>query len=109
MRKIIKFATQRGREPFSEWLSALDKRSQAKVRAYIDRVALGGSLKNVKSVGDGVYEIKIDYGPGYRIYFGLVKTTIMLLLMAGDKSQQSKDIAQAQEYWRIYESTSKLR
>ncbi len=106
LRKIVKFVAQNGNEPFSEWFSTLDRRAQAKARAYVDRVALGGSLKNVKPVGDGVYEIKIDYGPGYRIYFGLIKKTIMLLLMAGDKSNQSKDIGQAQEYWRTTRETT---
>ena len=100
MKRILKYVTESGNEPFQDWFLGLDRRAQAKVRAYIDRVALGGSSKNVKPVGEGVHEIKIDFGPGYRIYFGLQGTKAILLLGGGDKSQQSKDILQAKEYWR---------
>jgi putative addiction module killer protein len=54
-------------------------------------------------VGDGVYELRIDYGGGYRIYFGQVGSVVILLLCGGDKSSQSKDIRRAKEYWRNYE------
>lgn len=86
--------------PVQEWLLGLDKISRAKVRAFIERVANGGSKKNVKPVGHGVHEIKIDYGPGYRVYFGEVNNVLMLLLVGGDKSTQDKDIRLAQTYWR---------
>ncbi len=93
-----------GREPFTEWLDSLDLRTQARVSAYIDRVAAGGGRKNIKAVGDGVFEIKIDSGPGYRVYFGEEGRTILLLLVGGDKKTQSKDIEAAKWYWRKYET-----
>jgi putative addiction module killer protein len=81
-------------------LRLLDKRSRVKIRAYIDRVALGGSKKNRRSLGDGLNEIKIDDGPGFRVYVGLIGNDVMLLLGGGDKSSQARDIEKAHEYWR---------
>lgn len=92
-----------GSEPFTEWHESLELKVQARVSAFIDRVASGGGKKNVRSLGDGVYEIKIDVGPGYRVYFGEDGKRIILLLVGGDKGTQSKDIATAKRYWRQYE------
>lgn len=61
-----------------------------------------GNLGDYRSVGEGVCELKIDYGPGYRIYFGQVGTTIILLLCGGDKSTQEQDMSLAIEYWHEY-------
>ncbi|GAB4194869.1 MAG: hypothetical protein Fur006_40860 [Coleofasciculaceae cyanobacterium] len=60
-------------------------------------------MGDYRSVGEGVYELRIDYGPGYRVYFGQVGTTIVLLLCGGDKSTQVADIRKAKEYWADYE------
>ena len=76
---------------------------QAKVDAYITRVALGGAKKNVRALKDGIFEIKIDFGPGYRVYFGEDGRQIIVLLVAGDKSSQRKDIQKAKQYWQNYE------
>ena len=57
------------------------------------------NLGKNRSVGEGVYELKIDYGPGYRVYYGLDKKTVVLLLLGGDKSSQKKDITQARTFW----------
>ncbi|MFM8270636.1 MAG: type II toxin-antitoxin system RelE/ParE family toxin [Pseudomonadota bacterium] len=92
-----------GSEPFTEWLESLELRVQARVSAFIDRVALGGGKKNVRALGEGVYEIKIDIGPGYRVYFGEDGKRIILLLVGGDKGTQAKDIFTAKRYWRQYE------
>ncbi len=100
MLHIRVFKLESGAKPFDVWLDQLDKSCKAKVRAYIDGVALGGSRKNVKSIGRGLYEIKIDYGPGYRVYFGLIDEDILLLVAGGDKRNQSRDIQRAREYWR---------
>lgn len=92
-----------GSEPFTEWHESLELKVQARVSAFIDRVAAGGGKKNIRSLGDGVYEIKIDIGPGYRVYFGEDGKRIILLLVGGNKGTQSKDIATAKRYWRQYE------
>lgn len=100
MKQLKVYKTGSGREPYTEWLNGFDKTTKAKIKSFIDRIALGGSKKNLKPVGSGVYEIKIDFGPGYRIYFGEVENSIILLLLGGDKSTQEKDIKIAQFFWR---------
>ena len=95
---------ENGHEPFSEWLESLDMRVQARIFAHIDRVAAGGGKKNIRSLGDGAFEIKVNVGPGYRVYFGEDGRTIILLLLGGDKRTQSKDIETAKSYWRQYVS-----
>jgi putative addiction module killer protein len=93
------YLTETGEKPFKAWLDGLkDIMARQKVRIRLDRVRLGILGKN-RSVGAGVYELKIDYGPGYRLYYGLDKKTVVLLLLGGDKASQKKDITQARAYW----------
>ena len=100
------YLTENGRAPFSEWLEALrDEKAQAKIRVRLDRVRLG-NLGDWAAVGEGVGELRIHYGPGYRVYFGQVGSAIVLLLCGGDKSTQSRDIQMAQAYWRDYRRRS---
>lgn len=70
-----------------------------RIRARLDRMELGNS-GTVKPVGDGVSELKIDYGPGYRVYFAMSGKTVVLLLIGGDKSTQQRDIEMAKIYWK---------
>jgi putative addiction module killer protein len=65
---------------------------------------LGAGKKNIRHIGKGVFEIKLDTGPGYRIYFGQIGNTVILLLAGGDKKSQFQDIQKAQDYWREYAS-----
>ena len=82
-------------ETFRIWLADLrDRRAVARIAARIDRLKLGNP-GDVKSVGDGVSELRIDYGPGYRLYFKRVGHEIVLLLCGGDKSTQDRDIERA--------------
>ena len=104
MKRVEYFQTSTGREPCKEWLYGLDRVTLYKINAFIDRVAQGAAKKNIRSLGDGVFEIKIDYGPGYRVYFGEVRNVIILLLVGGDKKSQFRDIWQAKDYWREYVS-----
>lgn len=102
MKKIERYKTSDGKIPYRDWIENLDLVTQARIFAYVDRVACGGAKKNIKPVGSGVYEIKIDVGPGYRVYFGEVGSMMLLLILGGDKSTQDKDVRQAIEYWRDY-------
>ncbi len=93
------YVTEDGRAPFSEWLASLrDIKARAKIRVRVDRVGLG-NLGDCHGVGDGVQELRIDYGPGYRVYFGQVGSAIVMLLCGGDKNTQTKDIEQAKCFW----------
>jgi len=65
---------------------------------------MGGAKKNIRPLGGGLFEIKIDHGPGYRVYFGETGNTVILLLLGGDKSTQFRDIRQAKDFWRSYVS-----
>ena len=101
-REAYLYQSPSGRCPFEEWLEPLrDIRGRAKIRARIARVR-AGNLGKCESVGKGVFELKIDFGPGYRVYFGQVGDTLVILLCGGDKSTQAKDIKTAHEYWVDY-------
>jgi putative addiction module killer protein len=96
------FALESRKEPFTEWHRKLkDKRAQARVDVRIARVRTG-NFGDCKGVGGDIYELRIDYGPGYRVYFGKIESTIILLLCGGDKSSQDDDIRKAKEYWRVF-------
>jgi putative addiction module killer protein len=91
--------TKDGRSPFQEWYDGLrDKVARGRIVSRIARVRIG-NFGDFKSVGRGVYELRVDYGPGYRVYFGKVGDTLVLLVGGGDKSTQEKDIRKAQDIW----------
>jgi putative addiction module killer protein len=102
-KEIRRYITSDGRIPFTEWLDSLrDLNAKAKIDTRLDRVSRG-NLGDYRFVGEGLCELRIDYGPGYRVYFGQIGSTIVLLLCGGDKSTQRQDINKAIEYWRDYE------
>lgn len=89
-----------GVEPARKWLESLkDNRGRAIVATRIGRAEMG-NFGDHRALGEGVLELKIDFGPGYRLYFALEGDEIILLLVGGDKSSQSKDIRRAKEYWQ---------
>ena len=82
-------------EVFSRWIAELDDdRARARIEARIYRLSLGNP-GDVKPVGEGVSELRIDYGPGYRVYLAQIGKTLVILLCGGDKRSQSKDIKTA--------------
>ena len=92
-----------GKVPFREWLEALrDAAAVARIRVRLGRIRLG-NFGLVRSLGDGISELKIDHGPGYRVYYAMSGKKIVLLLVGGDKSTQRKDIAKAKHYWQQYQ------
>ena len=101
-RDIQFYINAAGKIPFSKWFDNLkDTQAQYKIDLRLNRLQLG-NLGDYRSVGEGVCELKINHGPGYRVYFGQVGTTIILLLCGGDKSTQEQDISLAIEYWNDY-------
>ncbi len=101
---VLTYETADGRVPFDEWLNALrDMKGRAVIRARINRVRLG-LMGDCKPVGDGVSEARVDFGPGYRVYFAQEGNTIIILLCGGDKRSQTQDISKAKEYLLDYRS-----
>ena len=98
------FRTTTGNEPYIDWLESLDTVVRARIKARLTRVRETGNLGIYDPVGDGVYELKLDFGPGYRVYFGLEKE-IMILLFGGNKKAQQKDINKSKEFWQGYLSS----
>jgi putative addiction module killer protein len=91
LRQIQRYVTAEGKIPFSDWFNNLkDIQAKLKITKRIARVELG-ILGDCKSVGDGIFELRINYGPGYRIYFGQIDLVIILLLCGGDKQTQAQD------------------
>jgi putative addiction module killer protein len=99
-RRVIEYV-RGGSSPFAKWFSTLDAQAAAKVAAALYRLEQG-NVSNVKSVGKGVSEYKIDFGPGYRIYFGQEGDELVILLGGGAKKTQDKDIQIAQMLWVEY-------
>lgn len=105
-RRLRIYATAEGATPFSKWLDSLsDRRGQALISARIERLRLG-SFGDCRPVGRGIAELRIDFGPGYRVYFGQEGRGMVLLLCGGSKRTQSKDMVTAMAYWKDYRSRS---
>lgn len=104
--EIREYVDGSGRSPFAEWFAALDAQAAAKVTVALVRMG-NGNLSNVKSVGGGVMEYRIDWGPGYRIYFGRDGDELVILLAGGTKRRQQNDIADASERWADYKRRKK--
>ncbi|MBV8849948.1 MAG: type II toxin-antitoxin system RelE/ParE family toxin [Methylobacteriaceae bacterium] len=94
--------------PFAEWFAELDAIARARVARAIAKLQQG-NLAQSKGVGEGVLEYKIDFGPGYRVYFGREGDTVVILLIGGTKKHQQRDIEDAHRYWREYKQTKRRR
>ncbi len=98
------YLASNGKEPFPEWFETIrDSKAKAKIAIRLDRLR-SGNFGDCKSVGDGILELRLDYGPGYRVYLGQDGEKLVILLCGGDKSSQIKDIAKAKDYWTDYRS-----
>jgi putative addiction module killer protein len=103
---IESYITEEGIEPFARWFNKLNAIAAAKVSTALYRLELG-NYSNVKSLSDGIYEYKIDFGPGYRIYFGQDGEELIILVGGGSKKQQDKDIKMAKNYWQEFKLAKK--
>ena len=104
-KEVVAFRAHDGQVPFEGWLDALkDKRAVARVLARLARVRQG-NLGDCKVVGEGVSELRVDYGPGYRVYFGQQGQTLVVLLCGGDKRTQDRDIRLAKLYWHEFKAS----
>lgn len=107
MIEIRRYVTRAGKDVFGDWLAGLkDLRAHAKIAVRIDRVA-AGNFGDCKSLRNGLYELRIDWGPGYRVYYAMFGRQMVLLLCGGDKRKQSSDIERAIEYLEDYRERTK--
>ena len=109
--EIVEYLDGKGRSPFGVWFDRLPAAAAAKVVVAIDRIGRG-LLGDVRSVGGGVSERRIDFGPGYRLYFGSIKKgnmiKIVVLLGGGIKKRQNKDIEIAQDRWKAFKTRRRI-
>lgn len=99
--EIRQYIDRLGRNPFNRWFEKLDDGAQARIAVSLDRLERG-NVSATKSVGAGVQELRLDFGPGYRIYFGWDGEQLVILLGGGTKRRQQADIERAQALWREY-------
>ena len=104
MIEIRHYISSNGKNIFSDWLNGLrDKTVELAIDRRLYRIASSGHYGDHKFCRDGVWELRIDVGPGYRVYYGIAGKKVVLLLSGGDKRTQSKDIDTACEYWRDWQ------
>ena len=106
MIEVLEYLDQKDASPYAEWFDRLDPKAAAKVATAVIRLA-AGNFSNVKGVGFGVFEYKIDFGPGYRIYFGKDGERLVILLGGGTKKRQQQDIDAAVTNWQDYKRRKK--
>jgi putative addiction module killer protein len=93
------YQAENGKEPYTVWLQTLDTRTRLKVVASVERLA-DGNISNLKGLGGGVSELKINFGAGYRVYLARKGDALIILISGGSKKRQQKDIDQAKAIWR---------
>ena len=101
MVEVRQYIDRLGRNPFERWFEGLDDYVQARITVALDRVERG-NFSAAKGVGAGVFELRLDFGPGYRVYFGKDGETLVILLGGGTKKRQQADIEEAQALWHEY-------
>ncbi len=106
MLQVVEYLSSAGGSPFRGWFDELDAQAAAKVRVSLQRIEQG-NRSNTKGVGAGVLEYRIDFGPGYRIYFGRDGEHLVILLAGGTKKRQQNDIETAQSRWADYKRRKK--
>ena len=103
---IKEYIDSNGHNPFGRWFDGLNAPAAAKVTTYLTRIG-NGNFSQVESVGSGVFECRIDFGPGYRVYFGKDGDKLVILLGGGTKKRQQKDIRTAIDLWQEYKKRKK--
>ena len=98
---VLEYLDPSGRNPFRHWFDGLDTQAAIKIRTAIARLEQGND-SNTKSIGKGVFEYRVDFGPGYRIYFGRDGDALVILLGGGTKQRQGEDIVAAYARWADY-------
>ena len=103
MHDIQTYQSEDGREPYADWLARLaDRQARARVIVRVQRMA-ADNFGDCKPLDGGVWELRIDWGPGYRVYYALAGRRVVLLLAGGDKRRQRADITTALKYWQDWQ------
>jgi putative addiction module killer protein len=108
MIELLEYTDTEGRSPFADWFNELDAPAAAKVATALVRVEQG-NFSNAKGVGGGVLEYRVDFGAGYRVYFGKDGERVVILLAGGTKKRQQRDIETAQTRWQDYKQRKRPR
>ena len=101
MIEVRQYIDRSGRNPFERWFDKLEDDTQARIVSSIDRLERG-NFSAAKGSGKGVQELRLDFGPGYRIYFGVDGDQLVILLGGGSKKRQQADITASQALWQEY-------
>lgn len=104
--ELVNYVRPAGNIPLEGWLAGIEMQTRVKIRSRINRLR-HGNFSNCDPVGQGLSELKINYGPGFRVYFGRKDAKVILLLCGGDKSSQVADIRKAHELWQEYQTRAK--
>lgn len=103
MHEIRHYLSETGRDHYQEWLDHLkDRTAKARITVRVNRLA-AGAFGDCKPLSNGVWELRVDHGPGYRVYYAQAGKKLVLLLLGGDKRQQQSDIEKALRYWSEYQ------
>lgn len=100
----IREYVENGRSPYAEWFEGLDDVTALRVQRYLRRLE-AGNFGAVKALQEGLFEVRMDFGPGYRVYYGRRGRTMIILLGGGSKRRQDADIAAAVERWKRHRQT----
>jgi putative addiction module killer protein len=104
---IAVYRDRQGKEPLTEWLNSIrDRRTRARIDARLDRLQ-DGNFGDYRSLKGGLFELRLHFGSGYRIYYGRRGDELIILLAGGDKSSQTRDINKAKQYWEDYKKQEK--
>jgi len=106
--EVREYLTEQGKSPVGEWFAGLDAAAAARITACLFRLGQG-NFSNVKGIGGGLFEYRVDFGPGYRMYFGKVGNSEIILVAAGTKRGQSKDIKTAKLRWRTFRTSKRSK
>ncbi|MBC8242642.1 MAG: type II toxin-antitoxin system RelE/ParE family toxin [Alphaproteobacteria bacterium] len=100
---VLEYEDEEGRHPFAKWFASPNNQAALKVRTAVARIE-NGNFSNVKAVGGGVNEYRLNFGPGYRVYFGMDGVEVVILLGGGTKKRQGRDIETAKDLWTNYKT-----
>lgn len=106
--ELLAYQKEIGKVPLYDWLNSLDKTTFRIVMTRLARIRVG-NLGDCSPIGDGIWEFRIDFGPGYRIYYAKLANQLVILFIGGNKRSQSRDINKAKEYWLDYKENPDVK